>query len=213
MYRSHLPAAEEVFDPGSAAPAPYERGRGRERDDYRNESRGETRGTLRAESRGDSRDESRGEPRGGKNKGLSGDSVWFRLNVGRQQNADPRWLIPMICRQGKITKQEIGAIRIFERESRFEIDSTVAERFIASVGQVPKGEVRIDPLGDAPHSEGEVPAPRTAEPRTARITPKADHKSAAPRAPRPTEKSTANKPVVKNRWKTTPGERPKSKQK
>jgi hypothetical protein len=34
--------------------------------------------------------------------------VWFRLNVGREKNADPKWLIPLICRQGHVTKQDIG---------------------------------------------------------------------------------------------------------
>src|SRR5690606_26686960 len=37
-----------------------------------------------------------------------GDSVWFSLSVGRRQNAEPRWLIPMLCRTGGITKREIG---------------------------------------------------------------------------------------------------------
>ena len=32
-------------------------------------------------------------------------SLWFRMNLGRRQNADPRWLLPLICRRGHITKQ------------------------------------------------------------------------------------------------------------
>ena len=36
---------------------------------------------------------------------------WFRLNAGRRHNADPRWLLPLICRYGHVTRTEIGAIR------------------------------------------------------------------------------------------------------
>jgi ATP-dependent RNA helicase DeaD len=90
------------------------------------------------------------EPRGERE---SRPSVWFRLNIGRQKNADPRWLIPLICRQGKITKQEIGAIRILERETRFEIDATFADKFLAATRQIERPEGRIEPLGDAPQGE------------------------------------------------------------
>jgi ATP-dependent RNA helicase DeaD len=58
--------------------------------------------------------------------------VWFRSPVGRKNNADPKWLIPIICRIGGITKQEIGAIRIFDRETKFEIAGYAAERFAAA---------------------------------------------------------------------------------
>lgn len=50
--------------------------------------------------------------------------VWFRMDVGRNKNADPKWLIPLICRVGHITKKEIGAIRTFPDETRFEIAKT-----------------------------------------------------------------------------------------
>ena len=59
----------------------------------------------------------------------NGEMVWFRSTVGRKNNADPKWLIPIICRIGGITKQEIGAIRIFDRETKFEIAAHAADRF------------------------------------------------------------------------------------
>jgi len=59
--------------------------------------------------------------------------VWFRMNVGRRHNADPRWLLPLLCRRGHITKGEIGAIRIANDESAFEIPKAIAGKFIASV--------------------------------------------------------------------------------
>jgi ATP-dependent RNA helicase DeaD len=169
MYRSHLPAAEDVFDPGAGTSSGG------------NEARGPR------ESR-----EPR-EPRGPRHSDFPGKSVWFRLNVGRQKNADPRWLIPMICRQGKITKQEIGAIRIFERETRFEIDAQVAQRFIAAVNQIERADVRIEPLAEGAHPEA-VPQ---------------DAPSAKPAFR--SKKSAANQPVTKERWKGKPKERSKNK--
>ncbi|MFT0859267.1 DEAD/DEAH box helicase [Ancylobacter sp. G4_0304] len=75
-----------------------------------------------------------------------GGSTWFRLNIGRTKNADPRWLLPLICRRGNITKKEIGAIRIFENETAFEIQAGAAEAFgRAALGSGGKGEV-IEPL-------------------------------------------------------------------
>ncbi|QXT36742.1 DEAD/DEAH box helicase [Sphingomonas sanguinis] len=61
------------------------------------------------------------------------DTAWFRMSVGRSQNADPRWLLPLICRRGHITRNEIGAIRIQPNETLFEIPSALASRFIAAL--------------------------------------------------------------------------------
>jgi ATP-dependent RNA helicase DeaD len=62
-----------------------------------------------------------------------GDTVWFRINIGHARNAEPRWLIPLICKAGGITKAEIGSIRIFDRDTRFQIKSTNAEAFADAV--------------------------------------------------------------------------------
>ena len=59
----------------------------------------------------------------------AGDSAWFSLNVGRTQNADPKWIIPALCRRGGITKGDIGAIRVSEHETRFEILGRAAASF------------------------------------------------------------------------------------
>ncbi|EME70687.1 superfamily II DNA/RNA helicase [Paramagnetospirillum caucaseum] len=148
MYRSHLPAAEEVFDPGPGSPSREPR---------------------------EHREREPRPPREGKGPGLPGGAVWFRMNIGRQKNADPRWLIPMICRQGKITKAEIGAIRIFERETRFEIDAATADRFATALRQIEKAEVRIERLAEhaSEPAAGPVPAgvkpigPKTGGPKKA----------------------------------------------
>ena len=87
--------------------------------------------------------------------------VWFRLTVGRSANADPKWLIPLICRRGHVTKKDIGAIRIFDRETKFEIAKDAADRFTAAIHSGPPQPIKIEPAG-APGSkreEGEGRAP------------------------------------------------------
>jgi len=87
-------------------------------------------------------------------------AVWFRLNVGRQRKADPKWLIPEICRQGGITKREIGAIRIFDQETKFEIEAAVAEVFAERTSKVTKGDIHIG-RSEAPLDGGHVRRPHT----------------------------------------------------
>ena len=60
--------------------------------------------------------------------------VWFSLSVGHKQSAEPRWLLPMLCRTGNITKREIGAIRIDQEESFVEIAPDCVEKFLEGVG-------------------------------------------------------------------------------
>jgi ATP-dependent RNA helicase DeaD len=74
--------------------------------------------------------------------------VWFRVNVGRDQNADPRWLVPMLCRRGGVDSRDIGAIRVMDSETRFEIASDVAGRFAVASRRPDRREpwVRIAPM-------------------------------------------------------------------
>jgi ATP-dependent RNA helicase DeaD len=69
--------------------------------------------------------------------------VWFRIDIGRERNADPRWLLPLICRAGDVTKSEIGAIRIFDRDSRFEVAADFADKFEHVVRSMKPNEGRI----------------------------------------------------------------------
>ena len=80
------------------------------------------------------------------------DTVWFRINAGRNNNADPRWLLPYLCRRGHLTKRDIGAIRIFDRETRFEIPRAMAGKFVAALRKTDDGDpdVAIEAAGDLP---------------------------------------------------------------
>ena len=64
-------------------------------------------------------------------KTASGSSI----SVGRKHRAEPRWLLPLICKAGNVTKREIGSIRILDTESRFEIVADRADGFAAAVRQ------------------------------------------------------------------------------
>ena len=63
-----------------------------------------------------------------------GPGVWFSVSIGRNKNAEPRWLLPLICRMGGLTKDDIGAIRIQPTETYFEILESSADGFVASLG-------------------------------------------------------------------------------
>ncbi|MDA5095534.1 DEAD/DEAH box helicase [Aliiroseovarius sp. KMU-50] len=63
-----------------------------------------------------------------------GPSTWFSLSVGRKQNAEPRWLLPMLCRSGNLDKNDIGAIRVQGRETFVELSNDSVEKFLGASG-------------------------------------------------------------------------------
>ncbi|HWW65010.1 MAG TPA: DEAD/DEAH box helicase [Sphingomonadaceae bacterium] len=96
------------------------------------------------------------------------DVVWFRIDIGRRQNADPRWLLPLLCRRGHITRNEVGSIRIGAAETHFQVPRAIAGKFRAALTRTAGGEgeqvdVRIEPSdgpSDGPRgSRGNGPRP------------------------------------------------------
>ncbi len=63
-----------------------------------------------------------------------GPSVWFSLSEGCNDNASPRYLLPMICKAGNITKSDIGAIRIADSETYIEIRESSVAGFLDAIG-------------------------------------------------------------------------------
>jgi ATP-dependent RNA helicase DeaD len=61
------------------------------------------------------------------------DATWFRINAGRRHNADPRWLLPLICRYGHVVRNDIGAIRIAANESYFQVTKRATPGFIKAL--------------------------------------------------------------------------------
>lgn len=68
------------------------------------------------------------------------DTVWFRMALGRRQNADPRWILPLLCRRGHVTRNEIGAIRIGPEETFFQIPRQIADRFADAAARSAKND-------------------------------------------------------------------------
>ncbi|MBR0952846.1 DEAD/DEAH box helicase [Bradyrhizobium canariense] len=158
LYRARLPSPEDIMDPGERSSRPRE-------DRGRNDARA-SRDDVRA-SRGDDRLE-RARPKSGKSSskhGMAEGSVWFRANIGRKKNAEARWLLPMICRRGGIDKGDIGAIKIMDTTTEFEISERAAESFAVMIKRPDKEDnIRLEPLADAPQrqaaSEERSHAPR-----------------------------------------------------
>jgi ATP-dependent RNA helicase DeaD len=92
------------------------------------------------------------EPRapGARQADQGGDFVQFRISVGRNNRADPKWLLPLLCRVGNVTKRDIGSIRVFDTDTRFEISRAASEAFAAATADLPPHEPRITQAGDGP---------------------------------------------------------------
>ncbi len=109
-----------------------------------------------------------------KPRGPFGPSVWFSLSEGRNQAASPRHLLPMICKAGDLTKDDIGAIRIADDLSYIEIREASVPGFLAAIGpqmtiEGTKQIVRLDKAPDMPafkHAKFDrAPKPRPAPAR------------------------------------------------
>jgi ATP-dependent RNA helicase DeaD len=110
--------------------------------------------------------------------------VWFKASVGRKHRAEPRWLLPLICKAGDVTKGAVGSIKILDTETQFEIAPDKADAFMANVQQHGTGEknVSIQRVTGAPASYSPKPRyearPESAEPVAA---PAPKHKYGKPK--------------------------------
>ena len=124
LYRSRLPEPEELSEDIRPAPGAYEPREPRQpREPYARAS----------------------DAFGG------GDMDWFRLSIGRRANADPKWLIPLICRMGHVTKKDIGAIRTFDHETKFDIARERSAAFGEAVYEArewPRERAVVEVLGE-----------------------------------------------------------------
>jgi ATP-dependent RNA helicase DeaD len=141
LYRSALPAPEDILDPGEdGGRARHERGRDRSGRDR--------------PGRNDLDTASQSRPRTKSRDAISEGAVWFSAGIGRQKNAEARWLLPMICRRGGIDKHEIGKINILDTTTEFEISASAAASFEASIKRPDKEDnIRIARLSSASKTE------------------------------------------------------------
>ncbi|MFZ9395800.1 MAG: DEAD/DEAH box helicase [Erythrobacter sp.] len=108
------------------------------------------------------------------------DVVWFRIGVGRRQNAEPRWILPLLCRRGHITRNEIGAIRVGQHETWFQVPRSVAGKFANALARTASGEDEQDAIVIEEAPEG----PRVEARQNRRDKPHADQRR-QPRGERP----------------------------
>jgi ATP-dependent RNA helicase DeaD len=170
MQRAQLPAPEDLaVDSGPPPRGTYQPRDGRDRHDrfrtdrFRNEhprddgapveprgvqSKWRDRAARPAAEAGTSAAPGERPPRPRREREDARPMSWFRINIGRDRNADPRWLLPLICRAGGVTKSEVGAIRIEDNETRFQIVAEVADQFDYQARTAKKKEGHIVRVGE-----------------------------------------------------------------
>jgi ATP-dependent RNA helicase DeaD len=166
LYRARLPAPEDILDPGQ--------------DNFRD--RFADRGRDSRSSSGDTfAPRERSERKARVRESLPGGSAWFRVSAGKQKKAEARWLLPMICRRGGVNKDEIGAIRIYEDHSEFEIAKDAVDKFTTKIQRPDKEQHVITALPNGPQGEGAPvkasPPPFVPKPYVPKAEPKTEPKT------------------------------------
>ncbi len=139
-----------------------------------------------------------GTPVDEKPRGDFGPSVWFSLSIGRNDMAEPRTILPMLCRLGDLTKDDIGAIRVQPSHTFVEILKSSADKFTTALGPDMKAEAgavvtRLDSAPDLgrgskpPAKRGPKPGPRPDKVHYDPDAPSAPRKPRAIPAETPTE--------------------------
>jgi ATP-dependent RNA helicase DeaD len=138
------------------------------------------------------------------------DTVWFRVAVGRRQNADPKWLLPVLCRRGHVTRSEIGAIRIGGDETFVQIPRPLAGKFAQAVNRTAEAEAAegeevllIEPSHAGPRDMARENRRQFAGKHQTEGTPRGKakvHRKGAPNAPH----AGKPKPAGKKAWPKKP---------
>ncbi|MFV2053644.1 DEAD/DEAH box helicase [Aliiroseovarius sp. YM-037] len=105
-------------------------------------------------------------------RGTFGPSVWFSITGGRKENAEPRRLLPMLCKAGNLTNDDIGAIRVQQDQSYFEIKLSSVEGFLDALGDdmVVEAGAKVTKLDTPPtivteQRRGSPPKPQDRKPK------------------------------------------------
>ncbi len=153
-----------------------------------------------------------------------GPSTWFSLSLGRKQRAEPRWLLPMLCRNAGLSKDAIGAIRVQYQETFVEIANDAVPAMKQELGAgltIEQGATLTELAGTpdfdaspkgppaAPHKSDDAAKnkkPRSCKPSKAARSSKPSEQDAqiAPKHPKGRGKSaasTSHKPASKDKPK------------
>ena len=131
-----------------------------------------------------------------------GPSQWVSLTVGRNERAEPRWLLPLLCRVGGLNKNDIGAIRVQQDETFVELAEKAVAPFLTALGPEAALEdgVTVRKLDAAPDLSRPVPRPdRPDRPKLHRGAPdggEAPAKRKVRRTEHPTPPPTPEPPPV-----------------
>ncbi|WP_159979388.1 DEAD/DEAH box helicase [Roseobacter cerasinus] len=137
-----------------------------------------------------------------------GPSIWFSLSLGRKQRAEPRWLLPMLCRNTGLSKDAIGAIRVQFQETFIEIASAAVPAMLQELGSEMTMEqgARLTQLPGVPDFDASPKGPPAERQHTGVAT--------QDRKPRPDKPlRTARKPVAGNQSERPSGQEQKGKDK
>lgn len=112
-----------------------------------------------------------------------GPSTWFAVDGGRAAGAEPRRLLPMLCKAGDLTKNDIGAIRIQQDQSFVEVRQSSVAKFMNALGSsmTVEGGAKVSQLNEAPTLQ---PRPQRAKPSRSKYDPDAPRAPREDRAPR-----------------------------
>lgn len=153
--------------------------------------------------------------------------VWFRISLGRKHRAEPRWLLPMICKAGHVTKAAVGSIKVGDTTTEFEISPAMLENFEAAITANGSGEKGVTITRADSAGRPALAGPRAHEPRHDRPKPSrkpygkaengfrpAEDTGAAPDKPRGKPKGKPygkadTKPGKKKSYKPKPGRDPR----
>ncbi len=126
-----------------------------------------------------------------------GPSVWFSLEGGRATGAEPRKLLPMLCKMGDLSSDDIGAIRVQPDVSLIEIRKGAVQGFLGAIGprMVLEENAALTQLASRPNLAGPKRAPHHDKPGSAK-----DNR------PRPGKSDGTTTPVD---WNDEPVSRPK----
>ncbi|WP_170433203.1 DEAD/DEAH box helicase [Ruegeria arenilitoris] len=154
-----------------------------------------------------------------------GPSVWFSLSEGRNDNASPRYLLPMICKAGNITKSDVGAIRIADDVTYIEIRESSVTGFLDAIGPEMKIEgtkdiVQLDTAPDFSSSAKAGPkrgakgkrGPEKTWQKPSRLTEPKPAKARKKTEPKPSDKVKAESKPKRDSL-SGPGKKPSSRPK
>ena len=141
-----------------------------------------------------------------------GPSTWFSLSLGRKQRAEPRWLLPMLCRNAGIAKDAIGAIRVQYQETFIEIRTVAVPGMKAELGpdlDIEQG-ARLTELPGVPDFDASPKGPPT-DPRPRRETRRPDAPDKKPEASKkPAERPRPSAPRQDESGKKKAEKRPET---